>query len=59
MGAVLRLGKFYDFIPSLKQEIGFVEWLLASDTHTGKAGVYLPNALATQWPNAQYELRWQ
>jgi integron integrase len=46
-------------IPSLKQQIGFVERQLASDTYTGKAGVYLPNALATKWPNAQYELRWQ
>jgi hypothetical protein len=26
--------------------MGFVERQLASDTHTGKAGVYLPNALA-------------
>jgi len=38
--------KYYDFIPRLKQHIGFFERLLASDTYTGKAGVYLPNALA-------------
>ena len=42
------------FIPSLKQQIGFVEWQLASDTYCGKAGVYLPNVLATKWPNSQY-----
>jgi len=30
----------------LKQQIGFVERQLASDTYSGKAGVYLPNALA-------------
>ncbi len=47
------------FIPSLKQQIGFVEGQLASDTYCGKAGVYLPNVLATKWPNAQYGLRWQ
>jgi len=46
MGAVFGLGRFYDFIPSLKQQIGFVERRLASDTYTVKAGVYLPNALA-------------
>jgi len=59
MGAVFVLVKYYVFISSLKQQIGFVERQLASDTYTGKAGVYLPNALATKWPNAQYELRWQ
>ena len=32
--------------PSLKQQIGFVERRLASDTYTVKAGVYLPNAFA-------------
>jgi len=53
------LVKYYIFIPSPKQQIGFVERQLASDTYTGKAGVYPPNALATKWPNAQYELRWQ
>jgi hypothetical protein len=57
MGAVFVLVKYYVFISSLKQQIGFVERQLASDTYTGKAGVYLPNALATKWPNAQYELR--
>ena len=46
MGAVFGLGKFYGFIPSLKQQIGFVERQLASDTYSGKAGVSLPNALA-------------
>jgi len=58
-GSGLRVGTFYDFIPSLKQQIGSFERQLASDADTGKAGVYLPNALATKWPNAQYELRWQ
>jgi integrase len=59
MGAVFGLGKFYDFIPSLQQQIGFVERQLASDTYSAKPGVCLPNPLATKWPNAQYELRWQ
>jgi len=48
MGAAFGLGRFYDFIPSLKQQIGFVEWQLASDTYCGKAGVYLSNVLATK-----------
>ena len=43
-------------IPSLKQQIGFVERQLASDTYTGKAGVYLPKALVPKRPNAQYDL---
>ena len=42
------LVKYYIFIPNLMQQIGFVEWQLASDTYCGKAGVYLSNVLATK-----------
>lgn len=47
-GGVFVLVKYYIFIPNLMQQIGFVEWQLASDTYTGKAGVYLSNVLATK-----------
>ena len=42
MGAVFVLVKYYIFIPNLMQQIGVVEWQLASDTYTGKAGVICP-----------------
>ena len=48
-GSGLRVGKHYIFISTLKQKIECVERQLASDINTGRAAVYLPNTLATQW----------
>lgn len=46
-------------VQPLKQQIEFVQHTLEGDLAIGKAGVYMPNALAKKWPNAQYELGWQ
>ncbi|MFQ3230842.1 integron integrase [Reinekea sp.] len=46
-------------ITPLKQQIDFVQHTFEADAAVGKAGVFMPDALATKWPKAQYELRWQ
>lgn len=46
-------------IEPLQQQITFVQHTLEADAAIGKAGVFMPDALARKWPNAQYELRWQ
>ncbi|WP_196161524.1 integron integrase [Reinekea sp. G2M2-21] len=40
-------------------QINYVQGLLEADMAIGKAGVFMPDALARKWPKAQYELRWQ
>jgi integron integrase len=44
---------------ALKEQIESVKHLLESDKAIGKAGVYMPGALAIKWPKAQFELGWQ
>lgn len=46
-------------IEPLEMQIESVKHILESDMAIGKAGVYMPDALAKKWPNAQYELGWQ
>jgi len=43
----------------LRDQVSFVRRQLESDLAIGKAGVYLPFALARKYPNADKELGWQ
>lgn len=43
----------------LKNQIEFVRAQVEADKLIGKAGVFMPDALAKKWPKAQYELQWQ
>jgi integrase len=40
-------------IPQLEQQTDYVRQLLQTDKTIGKAGVFMPDALARKWPNAQ------
>lgn len=46
-------------IDELTAQVDFVGNLLKADKAIGKSGVYMPDALARKYPNAQYELAWQ
>ena len=46
-------------IQPLIKQIKFVEQQFEKDKFVGKAGVFMPNALARKLPSAQYELAWQ
>jgi integron integrase len=46
-------------IEALCEQIEYVEKLLISDHKVGKAGVFMPYALARKLPKAQFELGWQ
>ena len=46
-------------LPTLKKQISFVEQLHKKDLKAGLGAVFLPDALARKYPNADKELRWQ
>jgi integron integrase len=46
-------------ISALTDQIDFVQHTLDADKAIGKAGVFMPDALAKKWPKAQYEMAWQ
>lgn len=46
-------------VPLLQRQIGRVRDLHEDDLHNGYGKVYLPNALAKKYPNAEIELAWQ
>lgn len=43
----------------LRSQIDLVKVQFDQDARVGKAGVFMPDALARKWPKAQYELSWQ
>ena len=43
----------------LTNQVAYVQGLFEADKAIGKAGVFMPDALARKWPKAQYELKWQ
>lgn len=49
----------HSLIQPLTEQIQFVEQQLNKDKAIGKAGVFMPDALARKLPSAQYELAWQ
>ncbi|MBU2865285.1 integron integrase [Reinekea forsetii] len=46
-------------IEPLRMQVEFVRNTLEADKAIGKAGVFMPNALAKKWPKAELELGWQ